>query len=98
MVTEHALLPVRPGSEAAFEAAFAEAMPLIARTPGFISLRLERSIESRSTYLLLVDWNDIEDHTEVFRGSLDYERWRELLHRFYDPIPGVEHFERVASA
>jgi heme-degrading monooxygenase HmoA len=97
MVTEHVILPVRPGAEAAFEAAFAQAIPLISETPGFISLQLQRSIESPSSYLLLVGWHDVEDHTEVFRGSLNYERWRELLHRFYDPVPEVEHFELVAS-
>ena len=39
-VIEHALLPVRAGSEAAFEAAIVEARPLIAASPGFISLEI----------------------------------------------------------
>ena len=36
-----------------------------------------------------------EDHTVGFRGSADYQRWRELLHHFYDPFPVVEHFVDV---
>ena len=36
-----------------------------------------------------------EDHTVGFRGSAGYQRWRELLHHFYDPFPVVEHFVDV---
>ena len=95
MILEHALLDVLPGQEEAFEAAFEEAKAVISAMGGFRSLRLERGIESRSRYLLLVEWERLEDHTEGFRGSEQYQRWRELLHHFYDPFPTVEHYEAV---
>lgn len=98
MITEHALLPVIPGLERDFEAAFARARLIIASMPGFASLSLSRSIETPSTYLLLVQWDSLEDHTEGFRGSPEYQQWRELLHRFYQPFPLVEHYETVNSA
>ena len=88
---EHALLEVGPAASAAFEAAFAEARPLIEATPGFRWLRLERSIETSGRYLLLVEWDRLEDHTRGFRGSERYERWSALLHHFYEPFPRVEH-------
>ena len=37
-------------------------------------------------------WDSIESHTEGFRGSRDYQRWKELLHHFYGPFPIVEHY------
>lgn len=95
MITEHALLPVVPGREVDFEAAFAQAREIIAAMPGFGGLTLSRSIESPSTYLLLVEWERLEDHTEGFRGSVQYDRWRDLLHHFYEPFPVVEHYARV---
>ena len=95
MVLEHAILPVRPGLEADFESAFGEARPLISGLPGFISLSLSRSVESPHLYLLLVEWDSIEAHTEGFRGSAEYAQWRALLHQFYDPFPVVEHFRQV---
>jgi heme-degrading monooxygenase HmoA len=98
VVTEHALLSVRPGREADFEAAFAEARAIIAGMRGFGGLSLSRCLERPSTYLLLVEWERLEDHTEVFRGSPQYERWRALLHRSYEPFPTVEHFEQVQTA
>lgn len=92
VITEHALLPVKPGLEAEFEAAFAEARPIIASMPGFISLALHRGIESPSTYLLLVEWQTVEHHEVGFRQSPQYQQWRALLHGFYEPFPVVEHF------
>ncbi|WP_395019022.1 antibiotic biosynthesis monooxygenase family protein [Dongia sp.] len=94
MILESALLDVRPGEEAAFEAAMQEARPLIAATPGFRSIAVRRSIETPSRYLLLVEWEKLEDHTIGFRQSARYEKWRALLHHFYDPFPRVEHFDQ----
>ncbi|TFV66379.1 UNVERIFIED_ORG: antibiotic biosynthesis monooxygenase [Bacillus sp. AZ43] len=98
MILEHALLSVRPGEQQAFEQAFAEARQIIAGMPGFGRLTLSRCIERAGTYLLLVEWATLEDHTEGFRGSPEYQRWRELLHSFYDPFPTVEHYTTVLTA
>jgi heme-degrading monooxygenase HmoA len=97
VITEQAILDVRPGLEEEFEAAFARARPLIASRDGFLSLRLLRCLEQSSRYLLLVDWERLEDHTEGFRGSAEYEEWKALLHRFYDPFPIVEHYAAVGG-
>ena len=98
MILEHALLPVRQGQEAAFEAAFHLAEPLISSMAGFVSLRLSRCLEQPGTYLLLVEWQSVEHHTEGFRGSPEYQEWRRRLHHFYEPFPVVEHFEPVLDA
>jgi heme-degrading monooxygenase HmoA len=92
MILESALLDVKPGAEAAFQAAMKEARPLIAATPGFRSIAVRRCLETPNRYLLLVEWEKLEDHTIGFRQSARYEKWRALLHHFYDPFPRVEHF------
>ncbi len=98
MVLECALLDVRPGESAAFESAFAQATPLISGQAGFVSLRLQRCLERPDRFLLLVEWQTLADHTDGFRRSPEYDRWRALLHHFYDPFPVVEHFEPVLDA
>lgn len=92
MVLEHALLPVRAGQEAAFEAALDQALPIIRSAPGCRQAQVSRCVERPGTYLLLVQWERIEDHDPGFRGSPAYPQWRQLLHRFYDPFPEVLHF------
>lgn len=94
-ILEVAPLTVKPGQEAAFEAAFAQAAPIIAAMRGCLSHELQRCIERPNGYVLLVRWRTLEDHTVGFRGSPEYQRWRELLHHFYDPFPTVEHYSLV---
>ena len=94
-ILESAPLNVRPGQEAAFEKAFGEAKAIISSMPGFLALELQRCIEVRNRYLLLVRWETLEHHTKGFRGSPEYQKWRALLHHFYDPFPTVEHYDAV---
>jgi heme-degrading monooxygenase HmoA len=95
VITEHALLDVVPGRENEFVGAMERAKSIIAASPGFVSLRVECCLERPSRFLLLVEWDRLEDHTEGFRGSPAYEEWRAALHHFYNPFPVVEHFEAV---
>ena len=98
VITEHALLEVIPGQEDAF----LEAMDGRRRSspPARASSRCGSSAawNDPSCFLLLVEWERLEDHTEGFRGSAAYEEWRAALHHFYDPFPVVEHFEAVVTA
>jgi heme-degrading monooxygenase HmoA len=91
-VLEVAILDVRPDRTAEFEAAFAEAQAIIAASPGYQRHELRRCVEAANRYLLLVWWRDLESHTQGFRGSPAYRRWKALLHHFYDPFPTVEHY------
>lgn len=95
MILEVAVLDVRPGQESAFEEAFAKASSIISSMPGYREHELQRCIEHPSRYILLVRWDTLEDHTEGFRGSPQYQEWKALLHHFYDPFPNVEHFRPV---
>ena len=96
MILEQAVLDVKPGQELEFEAAFARAQRIISASPGYLGHELQRCLERRNRYLLLVRWRTLEDHTEGFRKSAPYQEWRKLLHHFYDPFPTVEHYEAVA--
>jgi len=95
MVLELAILNVIRSREEEFEQAFREARAIIASMPGFRSLELQKCIEQPNRYALLVRWAKLEDHTIGFRQSPEYQRWKALLHHFYDPFPTVEHYARV---
>ncbi|MEG3125050.1 antibiotic biosynthesis monooxygenase family protein [Sphingomonas sp. GB1N7] len=92
MILEHALLHIRPGQSAAFEAAMHKARPLIAASPGFVSLDVRPAAERSDRYLLVVMWEDIASHRDGFRTSDRYAKWRDLLHGFYEPMPDVTYF------
>jgi heme-degrading monooxygenase HmoA len=95
MILEVAMLDVKPGETTEFEAAFREAQKIISSMNGYASHQLQRCLENPNRYILLVNWQTLEDHTIGFRESDEYQEWRAMLHHFYDPFPTVEHYETV---
>ncbi|MEE3328191.1 MAG: antibiotic biosynthesis monooxygenase [Myxococcota bacterium] len=95
MTLEVAILDVIPDHVDRFEADFKKAQLIIASMQGYRSHALRRCMEVPCRYLLLVEWEKLEDHVEGFRKSPEYQEWRELLHRHYDPFPAVEHYEDI---
>jgi heme-degrading monooxygenase HmoA len=98
MITEIALIDVKPGSEKDFEAAVEKAKPLFKRAKGGIGIELHKSIEKPSRYRLLAKWETLENHTVDFRGSADFTEWRALVGPFFAAPPDVEHTETVLKA
>jgi len=95
MILEVAILNVIPGQEAQFEQDFATAGQYISSINGYIKHSLSKCIERPNQYLLLVEWETLEDHTIGFRQSEQYLEWKKLLHHYYDPFPVVEHYEAI---
>ena len=98
MILEVAILDVVNGEEDRFQDDFGGAQSIISSMNGYIAHQLQRCIEKPSRYILLVKWETLEDHTEGFRGSPQYQEWKNLLHHYYDPFPVVEHYEAIFSS
>jgi heme-degrading monooxygenase HmoA len=97
MVWEIARIEVKSGDEAAFEAAVEKAVPLFKNAVGCKGMQLQRSVEQPGRYLLVVDWETVENHTVDFRGSADFQEWRRLVGGFFASPPVVEHCRRVVK-
>ena len=97
MILEAAVLSIAPAQKTEFEAAFALARELISAMPGFISHQLQRGIETDGRYLLLVQWQSVDDHMVGFRQSPQFLRWRALLGPFFAAAPAVEHYQLVSA-
>jgi heme-degrading monooxygenase HmoA len=95
MVLEIADFAVQPGTEEQFIEAVREGVKFVSDTPGFREARLTRSAETPTRFVLLVEWDSIEAHTEGFRKSENYTRWRQLISPYFAGNPHVEHFDDV---
>lgn len=95
MILEVAVLYVKEGHERKFETDFAIAGQYISSINGYIKHSLRKCLEQKNKYLLLVEWDKLEDHTVGFRQSAQYLEWKRLLHHYYDPFPIVEHYETI---
>lgn len=93
MILEVADIRIAPGRQAEFEqAAHRGIQTVIARSKGFLGYQVRHSIETPERYLMLLEWETLEDHTVGFRGSPDYAEWRSIVAGFFAAQPLVEHF------
>src|SRR5690606_41818247 len=67
----------------------------ISSTEGYISHSLQKCIEVDNQYILLVEGTSVEAQEVGFRQSPQYEKWKALLHNYYDPFPPVLHYKDV---
>ena len=93
MVLEVAILQIKEGMSRAFEESFRKASALISCQKGYISHEIKKCIEVDDKYILLVQWETIEDHEIGFRKSSEYQDWKKLLHHYYEPFPTVAHYQ-----
>ncbi|MDQ0112418.1 antibiotic biosynthesis monooxygenase family protein [Paenibacillus harenae] len=95
MILEVAILNVKQGMTSDFEGNFNTASEIISSMQGYIRHELRKCMEDKQKYILLVEWETLENHTVGFRQSDEYQKWKALLHHFYDPFPVVEHYEKI---
>jgi heme-degrading monooxygenase HmoA len=94
MITEIADLPVTPGQEDAFAAAYAEGLKYLTAAPGFRAARLVRGVESPSRFVAIVEWDSEEDHL-AYTKSDSFPRFGALIGHFFAGPVTVEHFTEV---
>ena len=69
MILEVAILNIKEGAEIDFENDFKNASKFISAIKGYLNHSLSKCIEQKNKYLLLVNWDTLNDHTIGFRQS-----------------------------
>jgi heme-degrading monooxygenase HmoA/hemerythrin-like domain-containing protein len=93
MIFEVADIRIISGCQAEFEqAAHHGIQTVIAKSKGFLGYRVLHCIDSPERYLLLLEWDTLEDHTVGFRGSAAYAQWQKVVVDFVERQPFVERF------
>jgi len=95
MVLEVAVFNIKPGEEEAFAAAYASVRELVATTPGCLSVRMTRGVESPSRFVLLIEWESVDAHVDNFRASDRFPAWRGAIGPHFDGTPLVEHYTDI---
>ena len=99
MILEIADIRVLPGTGAEFEQAAQRGLTTVfPKAQGFLGHEIRHSIESPDRYVLLLQWEKLEDHTVTFRGSPLFAEWRGLVSGFFVQPPHVEHFSLAGSS
>ena len=95
MIREIATLTIDPATAADFEAAVAKAKPLFLAAEGCHAMHLERVIETPGSYRLVVEWETVEHHTDIFRNTDAFQQWRALAGPWFIDPPLVVHSIKV---
>ena len=90
MVLEVALIDVRPGTEAAFEAGYRGVAAALADSEGLLSIRMTRGVETPTRFVLLVEWDSLQSH-QAFRDFDRFAVWRGGIGPHFADPPHVEH-------
>jgi quinol monooxygenase YgiN len=69
----------------------------LATTPGCLSVRMTRGIESPSRFVLLVEWESVAAHEENFRATDRFTTWRGHIGPYFAGPPHVEHYADIAA-
>ena len=94
-VLEVARLTVNDGAGEAFEADFAKAQQYVLAAEGQIESSLTRVSGSQTEYVFLVEWNRLEDHTEGFAASEEFNAFDALIGPHLAGAPSVDHYEKI---
>jgi heme-degrading monooxygenase HmoA len=92
MLVERSELLIKPGSENAFDAAMRkQGIPLLEAIPGVVSVKMGRGVENPDKFILLVEWQSMDAHTE-FRTAPSNAALRQVISPF-SRGGAMEHFE-----
>jgi quinol monooxygenase YgiN len=94
MVTEFAVIDIKPGSEEDFIKGVEISKPIFLGFAGCHGLELHRSIEQPQHFVLNIKWDSVEAHNE-FRAAPDFQAWRGNVGGFFAAPPNVWHSNTV---
>ena len=98
MILEIADITIQAGKNAEFDEAFERGVrQVISSAIGFRSFKIQKGIENPQRYLLMIEWETLENHTVDFRTSPAYTKWREIVSPYFAGPPVVGHFNLLTQ-
>ena len=99
MILELADIRIQPGKQTEFDAAIQHGVEqVISKAKGFRGYKVNKGIESRERYILMIFWETLENHTVDFRQSSAFQEWRAIVGPYFAAPPVVEHFTLLATS
>ncbi|MCW2646408.1 MAG: antibiotic biosynthesis monooxygenase [Pseudonocardiales bacterium] len=94
-VWEIAQLTVGQGKEDEFESLFRSNLQILKKADGCLDVKLSRAVDRKGTFLLLVKWQSVEHHTELFVQSDGFAKFTGLLAPLFSAPPDPFHVVEV---
>ena len=98
MILEIADITIQAGKNAEFDVAIERGVrEVIAGAVGFRSFKIQKGIENPQRYVLMIEWETLDNHVVDFRNSPAFIKWREIVGPVFASPPVVEHFQLLTQ-
>jgi len=98
MILEIADITIQAGKNAEFDVAIERGVrEVITGAVGFRSFKIQKGIENPQRYVLMIEWETLDNHVVDFRNSPAFIKWREIVGPFFASPPVVEHFQLLTQ-
>ena len=95
MIIEIAEYNAQPGKADEFLAGLTRGMEIVRKAEGCRAVAIRRQIEDPNHFIAQIEWDTLEHHTVMFRGSPQFQEYRShIAGLFVDPIV-ARHYETV---
>ena len=89
-------VPTDPSAE--FEAAYAQAAPVLDADPHCLRWEVGKGVEEPEHYVVRIEWDSLDGHLQGFRRSAAFGGFFAAVRPFFDAIEEMKHYEvRAAS-
>jgi quinol monooxygenase YgiN len=90
-IWEIAEFSIAPGEEGEFEQRVLDSAPIFAAAEGCTAFRLHRAVDVAGRFLLLIEWDSVEHHTEKFTATDGFATFVAAVSPLYAAEPRVFH-------
>ena len=97
MFVEIALLTAKSGDAERLREGLRAARAVIASAAGYRGSVFYQGVESPESFLLRVEWETLEAHTETFRKGPLFAEWRSHFQAFLAGPPAMTHYQPIAG-
>lgn len=98
MILEIADIVIQPGKNTEFDLAIERGVrEVIAKAIGFRNFKVQKGLENPQRYILMIEWETLDNHIVDFRNSPAFLEWRAIVGPFFAAPPVVEHFQLLAQ-
>ncbi len=94
-VLEVVNLQVKAGQGEQFEKAFKQAQCILERVDGYMHHQLQKCLDVENNYLLFVNWQTLEAHTQGFNNAELFDKYNEFMSPFYQSEPTIKHHKII---
>lgn len=97
MIVEVVVFRAQAGAADQMREGLQAARAVISRAEGYRGSTFHQGIEDPQRFVLRIEWDTVEAHTQGFRGGPLFPEWRAHWAEHMDGTPDVMHFQVFAG-